>query len=110
MSERCKVRTGHVAPTPTPRNIPDAIRRAGTHIFEFHASSSDRGTPGQDHLPWSEIAAALHEVPYEGRVVIEAFTPKIKEIAKAVSLWQPFASSEDALAQEGLRHLWRIFG
>jgi D-psicose/D-tagatose/L-ribulose 3-epimerase len=92
------------------KNIPDAIRRAGKHIFEFHACSNDRGTPGEDHLPWHEIAKALREVAYKGPVVIEAFTPKIKEIAKAVSLWRPLAPSEDALAQQGLRHLRQVFG
>lgn len=44
-----------------------------------------------------------------GPVVIEAFTPKIKEIARAVSLWRPLAESEDALARNGLAHLRRVF-
>ena len=78
------------------KNIPDAIRRAGRHVVAFHACSSDRGTPGEDHLPWSEIVAALLETGYAGPVVIEAFTPSIKEIARAVSLWRPLAESEDA--------------
>ena len=58
------------------KNIPDAIRRAGK-LLEFHSCSNDRGTPGEDHLPWSEIAAALRGVEYEGPIVIEAFTPRI---------------------------------
>ena len=41
------------------KSIPDAIRRARGRIVAFHACSSDRGTPGEDHLPWAEIAAAL---------------------------------------------------
>jgi len=92
------------------KSIPEAIRRAGRHIFEFHACSSDRGTPGEDHLPWPEIVAALAETGYDGPVVIEAFTPKIKEIARAVSLWRPLAESEDALAGNGVTHLRRVFG
>lgn len=91
------------------KNIPAAIRRAGQHIFEFHACSSDRGTPGEDHLPWPEIVRALADAGYDGPVVIEAFTPKIKEIARAVSLWRPLADSEDALAANGLAHLRRVF-
>ncbi len=92
------------------KDIPAAIRRAGPHIVEFHACSSDRGTPGEDHLPWPEIVAALDDVGYAGPVVIEAFTPKIREIARAVSLWRPLAASEDALARDGLAHLRRVFG
>ena len=92
------------------KDTPAAIRRAGSRILEFHACASDRGTPGEDHLPWKEIAAALSAVAYNGPIVIEAFTPKIKEIARAVSLWRPLAESEDALAANGLAHLRRVFG
>jgi D-psicose/D-tagatose/L-ribulose 3-epimerase len=91
------------------KDIPAAIRRAAGRIVEFHACSNDRGTPGEDHLPWSEIAAALREVRFEGPVVIEAFTPEIKEIAKAVSIWRPLARSQDALAADGLRNLRAAF-
>ena len=92
------------------KSVPAAIRRAGRHIVEFHACSSDRGTPGEDHLPWPAIVAALHEAGFAGPVVIEAFTPKITEIARAVSLWRPLAESEDVLAANGLAHLRRVFG
>jgi len=91
------------------KSIPDALRRAAKYIFEFHACSSDRGTPGEDHLPWPGIVTALDDVGYDGAVVIEAFTPKIKEIARAVSIWRPLAESEDALAGNGLAHLKRVF-
>jgi D-psicose/D-tagatose/L-ribulose 3-epimerase len=91
------------------RDIPAALRRAGPHIFEFHACSSDRGTPGKDHLPWPEMASALRDAGFDGPVVIEAFTPSIKEIAKAVSIWRPLADSEDTLASDGLAHLHRTF-
>ena len=92
------------------KDIPAAIRRAAGRIVEFHACANDRGTPGEDHQPWAEIAAALSEVRFEGPVVIEAFTPEIKEIARAVSIWRPLARSQDALAGDGLRNLRAAFG
>ena len=91
------------------KNLPAGIRQAGSRLFEFHACSSDRGTPGEDHLPWAEIASALVDIRYDGPIVIEAFTPQIKEIARAVCLWRPLAESEDALAGNGLAHLRRVF-
>ena len=91
------------------KDIPAAIARAAGHIVEFHACSNDRGTPGEDHLPWPDIATALSDVGFEGPVVIEAFTPEIREIAKAVSIWRPLATSQDALAADGLKHLRAIF-
>jgi len=91
------------------KDIPSAVRRAGRRIVEFHACSSDRGTPGEDDLPWRVIADALRDVGYEGPVVIEAFTPEIKEIARAVSIWRPLARSQDALAREGLANMRQVF-
>ena len=92
------------------KDIPAALRRAGRHIFEFHACASDRGTPGEDHLPWAAIAAALADAGFQGPAVIEAFTPEIREIARAVSIWRPLAASQDALAGDGLGHLRSVFG
>jgi D-psicose/D-tagatose/L-ribulose 3-epimerase len=91
------------------KDLPKAIRKAAGRITEFHACSSDRGTPGEDHVDWAGIVSALRGGGYDGPVVIEAFTPKIKEIARAVSIWRPLAESEDALAGNGLAHLKRVF-
>lgn len=91
------------------KSVPAAIRSARGYIAHFHACASDRGTPGEDHLPWPEIATALRETGYAGPAVIEAFNPKITAIAHAVSLWRPLAESEDALAKNGLAHLRQVF-
>jgi len=91
------------------KDIPAALRRAAGRIVEFHACASDRGTPGEDHLPWPAIVGALRDAAFSGPVVIEAFTPAIKEIARAVSIWRPLAESDDALAENGLRHLRAVF-
>lgn len=91
------------------KNIPAALRRAAGRIVEFHACANDRGTPGEDHLPWPAIVGALRDASFQGPVVIEAFTPEIKEIARAVSIWRPLAESEDALASNGLQHLKAVF-
>jgi D-psicose/D-tagatose/L-ribulose 3-epimerase len=91
------------------KDIPAAIHRAAGRIVEFHACSNDRGTPGDDHLPWRAIAEALRDVRYDGPVVIEAFTPEVREIARAVSIWRPLARSQDSLAMDGLNHLRAVF-
>ncbi len=92
------------------KDIPRALRQAGARVFEFHACASDRGTPGDDHLPWNEIRTALDEIGFSGPVVIEAFNPNIRSIARAVALWRDLAESEDRLAIDGLAHLRRVFG
>jgi D-psicose/D-tagatose/L-ribulose 3-epimerase len=91
------------------RDIPAAIRLAGQKVFHFHGCSNDRGTPGKDHLPWPGIVGALRDIAYSGVTVIEAFTPEVREIARAVSIWRPLADSQDALARDGLSFLKTAF-
>ena len=74
-------------------------------LRHFHACENDRGAPGSGHVPWDDVAAALRDIGYDGPVVIESFTSKVKSIARAAAVWRPFASSQDALAGDGLRFL-----
>ncbi|NLK87144.1 MAG: sugar phosphate isomerase/epimerase [Clostridiaceae bacterium] len=92
------------------KSLTEAIRMAKGKIFDFHACANDRGTPGQDHFDWEAIRSALEDADYSGPIVIESFTPEIKEIAKAVSLWRPLAESPDSLARNGLQFLRSVFG
>jgi len=54
---------------------------------------------------WDEVAQALKDSGYDGPVVIESFTPEVKEIARAVCIWREIAPSQDAIAVDGLRFL-----
>jgi D-psicose/D-tagatose/L-ribulose 3-epimerase len=87
----------------------DAIRLAGDKIFHFHACENDRGVPGTGQVRWQEVASALNSVNYQGPVVIESFTPQVKEIARAVCIWREIAPSQDAIAQQGLQFLKGLF-
>jgi len=90
-------------------DICEALRMAGGKIFNFHACSNTRGTPGEDHFDWTAIVETLHMINYKNPIVIESFTDKITEIAKAVSLWRPLAESQDDLAKNGLKFLKKVF-
>jgi len=83
----------------------EAIRLAGAHLLHVHASASDRGAPGADHLDWLALALALADVGYDGTLCIEAFTPLQPAIATAAYIWRPVAASQDALASDGLAFL-----
>lgn len=83
----------------------DAIRRAGRHLGHFHACGCDRGTPGNDHIDWKSIAAALREIRYEGDVVIESFTSDVKALARAASIWRKIEPTRDEIAWKGLKFL-----
>ena len=82
-----------------------AIRKAGRHLGHFHACGSDRGTPGNDHLDWPGITAALKQVKYRGDVVIESFTTDVKVIARAAAIWRRIEPTQNEIAIKGLKFL-----
>jgi D-psicose/D-tagatose/L-ribulose 3-epimerase len=87
------------------RSLSAAILAAAGRLRHFHACENDRGAPGAGHVAWDEVFTALRDIKYDGFVAIEAFTPEIKEIVRAVSMWRPVASSPDDLARNGLKFL-----
>ena len=91
------------------RSIGDAIRSAGKRMRHLHACENDRGAPGSGHVPWAEVAQACRDIGFTGPFVIESFTNKVKSIARAAAIWRKFAVSQDALAENGLRHLRTLF-
>ena len=91
------------------KSIEAAIESAGDRIGYFHACGNDRGAPGNDHIDWAGVAAALDAVDYDDKVIIESFTPEVESIAKAAAIWRPLEPSQDALARDGLRNLRGYF-
>lgn len=91
------------------RDIPAAIRDAGTHLLHFHACGNDRGAPRNGAISWPAIADALREIDYDGALVVESFTAENDTIAKAASIWRPLAESQDAIAIEGVATLRAAF-
>ena len=87
------------------KNSAAAIKAAQGKLFHFHACGCDRGTPGNDHINWREVSAALKEINYKEGVVIESFTTDVKVIAKAASIWRDFEPSKEDIAVKGLAFL-----
>ena len=85
-----------------------AIVLAGSKLGLLHASGSDRGTPGGDQINWDRIFAALEKINYQGDIVIESFTPDVKVIAKAASIWRQIEPSKEEIAIDGLQFLRSI--
>jgi D-psicose/D-tagatose/L-ribulose 3-epimerase len=87
------------------KNQAKAIRKAGKLLGHFHACGSDRGTPGNDHIDWEPIAAALKSIRYNGDVVIESFTTDVKVIARAAAIWRRIEPTQEEIAVKGLKFL-----
>lgn len=90
------------------KSLGDAIRAVGPRLKHLHACENDRGAPGSGNVTWQEVAKALKDINYQGPVVIESFTSKVKSIARAAAIWRALAPSQDALAQDGLKFLRQL--
>ncbi len=87
------------------KSIPDAIRSLKGHLAHVHISENDRSTPGQGNVRWPENFDALHEIGYDGAMVIEAFGLALEKIVPATKIWRRMYQSERQLASDGLRFM-----
>lgn len=69
-------------------SIGAAIRTAGDLLGHFHTGECNRMVPGQGRMPWREIAEALHEIQYDGSVVMEPFVRRGGQIEKDIHIWR----------------------
>jgi D-psicose/D-tagatose/L-ribulose 3-epimerase len=90
------------------KSLGAAIRSVGPRLKHLHACENDRGAPGSGNVTWQEVGSALRDIHYDGPVVIESFTAKVKSIARAAAIWRTLAPSQDALARDGLQFLRQL--
>ena len=72
-----------------------ALITAGTYLGELHVGEYNRGLPGYGRLPWTEIAAGLHAIGYEGNVIAEPFVQYGSRVGTDVKLFHPLYSTLD---------------
>ena len=80
-----------------------AIKAAGKRLAHFHVSENDRSTPGEGHVPWPQVFAALKEVGYDNWLTVEAFGRALPEVAAATSIWRDMIPSEEHLARSAVK-------
>jgi len=91
------------------KNIREAINLVGDKLIHVQVSENHRGIPGTGLTPWKDFKLGLEDINYKGAMVIESFTPEIKELAGAVCIWKHLANSQDQFASDGLIFLKNTF-
>jgi D-psicose/D-tagatose/L-ribulose 3-epimerase len=90
------------------KSLGRAIQATGPRLHHLHACENDRGAPGSGNVAWADVAQALKAIGYDGPVVIESFTSKVKSIARAAAIWRSLAPTQDDLATDGLVFLRKL--
>ncbi|MCA9258789.1 MAG: sugar phosphate isomerase/epimerase [Planctomycetales bacterium] len=84
------------------KSLGEAIRSCADVLCHVHISENDRSTPGDGHVPWDDVFAALADVSYDQWLMIEAFGLALPELAAATKIWRRMYESEEQLARDGL--------
>jgi D-psicose/D-tagatose/L-ribulose 3-epimerase len=85
------------------KSLYKAIKNTGEYLAHVHTCENDRGTPGSGNVDWNGVYKALHEINYDGWLVIESFVPAIEAIAKAAAIWRELEpGGADSIAKDGL--------
>lgn len=88
------------------KDLYKAIKNTGDYLAHVHTCENDRGTPGSGNVYWDGVFKALHELKYDGWLVIESFVPAIKAIAKAAAIWRELEpGGADSIAKDGLKFI-----
>ena len=73
----------------------ESILHAGEWLGHFHLGESNRRPPGEGRLPWPEIFGALHEINYQGAVVMEPFLLPGGDVGRDISVFRVLLGDGD---------------
>jgi D-psicose/D-tagatose/L-ribulose 3-epimerase len=76
-------------------DLPGAIRKTGQRLVHFQANENNRGFVGSGHIDWPGIARALHDVAYEGPIVLEPFRRDDERAGVTLAQWRAPTRDED---------------
>ncbi|MCJ7566375.1 MAG: sugar phosphate isomerase/epimerase [Anaerolineales bacterium] len=87
----------------------NAILQAGDNLGHFHIGENNRMPPGYGHIPWTEIAAALRKIDYQGYVVMEPFLMPGGEVGRDIKVFRDLSIGMD-LDEEAIKALQFVRG
>jgi D-psicose/D-tagatose/L-ribulose 3-epimerase len=87
---------------PDPR---EALRLIASTINHVHLSESHRGTLGTGQVDWDTNFDVLHEINYNGWLVIEAFGNCDPDLAAAANIWRNAFASEEEVYTQGIEFI-----
>jgi D-psicose/D-tagatose/L-ribulose 3-epimerase len=87
-------------------DIPGAVELCGGKLKYMHMVDSNRGAPGQGHIPWLYLFKALKKIGFNGPATFETFGPdNIEETYPITMQGQKFAETTADLCEKAMRYL-----
>ena len=101
-SPACKVHLDNFHMNIEEEAFRDAILETGDLLGHFHLGEANRRPPGRGRMPWGEIFGALHEINYQGAVVMEPFLIPGGDVGRDISVFR-YLPGHDHLDEEATR-------
>ena len=76
-------------------SIGGAIVEAKGFLGHFHLGEANRRPPGRGRMPWREIFGALHEIDYQGALVMEPFLIPGGDVGRDIAVYRYLPGSDD---------------
>jgi len=89
------------------KNVADALRLAAPHLKHLHTCENDRGIPGSGHVDWPSVFQAIHDLKYDGWLMIESFGFALGDLSSAAAIWRDIEKTPESIAWEGITFLRR---
>ena len=89
------------------KNVADALRLAAPHLKHLHTCENDRGIPGSGHVDWPSVFQAIHDLKYDGWLMIESFGFALGDLSSAAAIWRDIEKTPESIAWEGIKFLKR---
>jgi D-psicose/D-tagatose/L-ribulose 3-epimerase len=87
------------------QDLQASLLLAGERLGYVQLAESDRGVPGDGHLPWDAVFAGLRDLRYTGPLAFESFTSENRALATAGCLWRDVVGDSDAFVRRGWQQL-----
>lgn len=96
-------------------NFYDPIVEVGSYLGHFHIGEANRKVPSEKgHIPWETIAKALHDINYDGTVVMEPFVRMGGGVGSDIKVWRDLSNGAtdedlDISIEESCKFIKRVF-
>ncbi len=87
------------------RDYGRALRTVSSRLWAIHACESDRGRPGGGLVPWPTVFRTLHEVGFDGYMVLETYNSSLGDFAARRGMFHNVCPDGAAFTRESFRFL-----
>ena len=87
------------------RDYAQAVHTLSSRLWGLHACENDRGVPGGGIIPWDRLFTGLHEIGFDGYVIMEAYNSSIPGFAWQRAMFHNACPDGSAFVRQGLAFL-----